>query len=411
MQSIAIVTADPSLRDALRRRLGSLVAQFASFGDFAAAEDLLDHPPTLAVVDAVLPDGTGRQLVAELRRVCPRSRCRILLLTEGDDESAFMAGFAAGADQCLAAPVHVDQLAARCRHLLGRSRRDATRRVDVEGGAKRRPKTDRYEVVRPLGQGAYGTVFEATDKETGRRVALKVLDEQHSDVPEALLRTLRETYALSAARSRHLVGLVDFGRRGESPCFAMEFVEGPTLAEHVRERGPLSEAEVIGLVRGLACAVQALERADVVHRDIKPANVILRGGRCDDPVLVDFGLAKRPFDRAVTSQTVILGTPGYIAPEALTEAELDTRCDLYAVGMVARFALAGREIFTHLDGAEILQRVVERPVPLPQHASPRLRRILRGLVEARRERRIGSAGRVLELLEELSLAAPEPVPA
>lgn len=112
-------------------------------------------------------------------------------------------------------------------------------------------------------------------------------------------------------------------------------------------------------------------------------------------MLVDFGLAKRPFDRGLTDPQMLIGTPGYMAPEVIRGRTLDHRSDLFSAGLVARYALTGTEVFPALSGLALLQAIASRPVPLPRGISPALRELLRRLLMVERGRRTESAAALL----------------
>jgi serine/threonine protein kinase len=121
---------------------------------------------------------------------------------------------------------------------------------------------------------------------------------------------------------------------------------------------------------------------------------------------VDFGLAKRTFDRGVTDPLTLMGTPGYISPEVIMGEEADTRSDLFSLGLVGRFALTGAEIFPHLRSYELLQRIAKGPIPVPDCESKRLQNVLRRLVRVDRDKRLESP----EVLERaLAWAEADPV--
>ena len=356
----------------------------------------------LLVVDVALPDPGGLELVAQLRRTFRPDTLPILFLTD-DDEDAFLRGFGAGASDCLTRDVSESVLAAKCVRLL-RAPREAQPGVFVlpQPGEL---ILERFQLERLLGRGTYGAVFAAEDLQRNEHVALKLLLTGSATDSETRERFLREAYALAALRDPHVVAVHDFGQQGELLYCAMELVSGASLEARIRTRGACAHAEVLSLLRGLCSALVQLERADLVHRDIKPANVMLRGGDPARPVLVDFGLAKMQLDHGVTAPGVILGSPGYIAPELLSGAA-DHKSDLFSLGQVASFAARGGEAFPGLAGIQLMTRMARQAVPLPRDLSPGLAQILRKLTALRPESRHPSA---TALYQEL-LALDEDTP-
>jgi serine/threonine protein kinase len=253
--------------------------------------------------------------------------------------------------------------------------------------------TQRYHLVRPLGEGSFGAVFEVLDRERETRVALKLLT--HFDAP-SLYRFKAEFRAFADVHHPNLVQLYDLGSHGDDWFFTMELVDGADWLSYVRGSGTKhhdsaastldpSSATQLDLARAgsdgtpradvdrlyastrqLAAAVGALHAAGIVHRDVKPSNVLVdRSGRA---VLVDFGLA-RPLANGTASVTGahVAGTPAYMAPEQATSVEVTAAADWYAVGVMLFEALTGRLPF---DGTAltILARKQSEDAPSPASA-------------------------------------------
>ncbi|MCO5170513.1 MAG: response regulator [Planctomycetes bacterium] len=405
MARIAVVEDEALIRELIAELLGGRGHELVEFAGCVAAYDALEHdPPDLLVCDVRLPDGSGLDMVARLRATFGDARLPVLMLSGLKTEADFLRGYAAGATDYLAKPFTPDELLAKCQVLLARSARQG---AGVATGADQLPVDDhglafgRYQVLGVLGQGSYGVVYSATDAQEERPVALKVLSALPASQPECRLRFLRETYALSAIRCPRVARIHDFGASEGRLYYAMDLVPGPTVERQVRHHGVAVEAEVVALLRGLAQALEALAAADLVHRDLKPANVILRDGRWDRPVLVDFGLAKRPFDRGLTDAQMLIGTPGYMPPECIRGEAPDSRSDLFSLGLVGRYAAMGVEAFPELMGLPLLQAMASRPVNLPRSVSPGLREVLRRLTAVDRRRRTPAPAALLAELDAL----------
>jgi tRNA A-37 threonylcarbamoyl transferase component Bud32 len=197
-----------------------------------------------------------------------------------------------------------------------------------------------YEIQRPLGRGGMGQVFLARERALERLVAIKVLRPELAMTDDSAERFHRE--ARLAARVSHpgIVGLHAFGEVGGMWYLVMAYVPGATLAERIRESGPLAVDEVHRILLELADALDWAHRHGVVHCDIKPANILLEeeSGRA---VLADFGISKSLDGPDVTASSGIMGTPDFMAPEQAVGGAIDERSDLYAIGAVGYAMLTG----------------------------------------------------------------------
>ena len=221
---------------------------------------------------------------------------------------------------------------------------------------------------------------------------------------------IRDRYSLSRVHHPSVAAIRDVGSHQSWLYYTMELVEGPTLRSYTGG-APLGSAECRALAHGLLHALEALERAGVIHRDLKPENVILRGGNPAQPVLVDFGLARGATDRAITRPDLLIGTPGYMAPEVIDGHEPTHLSDLFALGLTLRFALVGEDIYPHLQGMALLQAVVREQIPIPGPIAADLGRVIRSLVERAPNRRMPSAHLARALLAHGSQPGdPPPLP-
>lgn len=216
---------------------------------------------------------------------------------------------------------------------------------------------DRYEIIQSLGQGGTGGVFAAFDRKLGRRVALKILHSELTKRSGYSRRFAREVRAIERIVHPNVVGILESGRDSDERAFiAMELVEGPSLGTYLEASGPLPEPYFWGLVEGIAKALEAAHRLQIIHRDIKPDNVLIEGGIISPGrVLVcDFGLAKILEDASssqlTTHEGAVMGTPAYMAPEQAQTGIVDARADVYSFGVVLYEAASGRRPF-HADTA------------------------------------------------------------
>jgi len=228
-----------------------------------------------------------------------------------------------------------------------------------------------YEIVRRLGQGGMGEVFEALDLDLGRRVALKFVSGERASDPEALRRFEREARVAAALHHPHIATVYAFERGGERAFIVMELLGGRTLRD-VIALGPVPVPEALGVARDVAGALAFAHRHDVVHRDIKPENLMFDAeGRIK---VTDFGLA-RPVDASrLTSTGATLGTPSYMAPELLhgvaaggdaEGAGGSPAADVFALGVSLYEMLAGVPPFRGHNALSTLYAIANaEPAPI-----------------------------------------------
>ncbi|MGH3362677.1 MAG: serine/threonine-protein kinase [Nocardioides sp.] len=211
----------------------------------------------------------------------------------------------------------------------------------------------RYELLTRLGEGGMGVVHLARPPR-GERVALKVLRPHIVGDDEARARLAREVSSLSRIRSPWVAEIVDADPWGEIPFVATRYVPGHSLHDLVHNEGPLSEADLRFLARGLAEGVASVHAVGVLHRDVKPSNVLVEGRT---PILIDFGLARVADDPKLTHTGWLLGTPGYLAPEILHGDDATTASDVHSWGATVAFAGTGRSPFGRGPSMAIMDRV------------------------------------------------------
>ncbi|MCT9077413.1 serine/threonine-protein kinase [Streptomyces fulvoviolaceus] len=251
----------------------------------------------------------------------------------------------------------------------------------------------RYRVVGQLGRGGMGVVWRAVDEVLGREVAVKELRTYtDSDGPElADLRLRMQREARAAARVRHpgVVAVHDVAEVDGRPLIVMELVDGPSLDEVLRERGPLDPREAAGIGAKVMDALAAAHRAGVLHRDVKPGNILLEeSGRV---VLTDFGIAAMddPGDGAATQLTRtghLVGSLDYMAPERAQGADPGPASDVWALGATLYAAVEGAAPFRRTSTFSTLTAIVTEPLPESHRAGP-LGPVLQRLLEKQPESR------------------------
>ncbi|HUT34950.1 MAG TPA: protein kinase, partial [Planctomycetota bacterium] len=232
-----------------------------------------------------------------------------------------------------------------------------------------------FELLGRLGKGGMGTVLKARQVSMDRLVALKILPQKLAKDEKFVQRFLRE--ARSAAKLRHpnIVQAHDVGFVDGYYFFAMEFVDGETLADLIRREGPLEPNRALDVMKQVTSALAAAHEAGIVHRDIKPSNIMI--DTKGEVRVTDFGLAKRTEgDVAVTADGAVVGTPSYVAPEMAKGGEAEPRSDLYSLGAAFFCALAGRPPFEGRNFSEVLIKQVNEPAPPLASLAPRVDRRL-----------------------------------
>ncbi|WP_324195885.1 Stk1 family PASTA domain-containing Ser/Thr kinase [Nocardia farcinica] len=221
----------------------------------------------------------------------------------------------------------------------------------------------RYRIDAPIARGGMSMVFRGVDTRLDRPVAIKVMDPKFAGDPQFLTRF--ELEARTVARLKHpsLVAVYDQGVDGEHPFLIMELVEGGTLRELLRERGPMPPHAVRAVAEPVLAAIGVAHADGLVHRDIKPENVLISDS--GEVKIADFGLVRAVAAANTTSASVILGTAAYLSPEQVTAGSADARSDVYAFGILIFELLTGRVPFTGDNSLSVAYQRVEKDVPSP----------------------------------------------
>jgi serine/threonine protein kinase len=226
-----------------------------------------------------------------------------------------------------------------------------------------------YRVIKKIGEGGMGVVYLAEDQRK-HKVAIKVLGAAVAGDPSARQRLAREVETMQRVRNRFVAEILAADTVGAAPYIVTRYVDGRTLEDTVRQDGPLRGQALDALAGGLAEALTAIHAAGVVHRDLKPGNVMLDNGR---PVLIDFGIAHVQDSARLTKTGLVMGTPGYLAPEVIEGRAASGASDVHSWGATVAFAATGRQPFGTGNYQTIFFRVIEGKAELggiPQRLLP-----------------------------------------
>lgn len=264
-----------------------------------------------------------------------------------------------------------------------------------------------YTIVRQLGRGAFGAVYEARKRPLEKRIALKLLHANHARRADVRTRFLQEAQAAASLKHPHIVEVDDVGEIDGCPFIAMEYLEGESLASLLEREAPLSTERALDVLLPLLCAAAAVHERGIVHRDLKPDNVFLWkpvAGQVH-PKLLDFGVAKFSEGAAaqLTQSGTPMGTPRYMSPEQWSGAKNATpQSDQWALAVILFECLAKQPPFDGDGWPALMTRISTQPPPplrslAPSVSAPLERVVLRGLEKdpAQRYESVREFGRAL----------------
>lgn len=279
--------------------------------------------------------------------------------------------------------------------------------------------SDRYKIQKLLGMGAVGAVYLAEHAHMRKLMAIKVLHPEMSRLPEVVARFEREAMAAAHVDHPHVVSATDFGKLPDGSFFlALEFIEGKSLRQVIDEGGPIPAWRALRIAVQITQALSRAHALGIVHRDLKPENVMLveREGDPDFVKVLDFGIAKVPIGElkegiprdpassVLTKAGMIYGTPEYMSPEQALGQDVDSRADLYALGIMLFEMLTSKRPFNADTAVRLLGMHVTSPVPsmasaAPQIAvAPELEKVVQKLLSKDASDRPADAKATIELL-------------
>ncbi len=268
-----------------------------------------------------------------------------------------------------------------------------------------------YRILSKLGSGGMGVVYEAEDIRLGRRVALKFLPEKLASDPRALQRFEREARAASSLNHQNICTIYEVEEHDHQPVIVMELLEGESLKQRIRE-GPIPFDELLDFGIQTSDALEAAHAKGIIHRDIKPGNIFIVGrGRVK---ILDFGLAKvlpahvvenQSEEEALTLEGVIPGTTSYMSPEQVRGEEIDTRSDLFSLGVVLYEMATGQRPFVGKNRVLMMNAILNAQPTAPGDVNPSLPAALETIIamalEKDRERRYQHAADICSDLKRL----------
>lgn len=273
---------------------------------------------------------------------------------------------------------------------------------------------DRYAIKKIIGRGGVGLVYLARDELEPRDVVVKVLAPQWAEDDEALARFEREAKRLENLRHPNIVAMYDFGQEDRTAYLVMEYLQGELLSAYVDRNAALTLAQFVPIAAQILKGIGHAHSREMMVRDIKPANVMLceRKGRANFVKILDFGLAKLIKGDAPITEEHVIGTVGYLSPEQIKGEALDLRVDVYALGVMFYYMLAGHAPFHGENNAAIFYKTVnEEPRDLRQVARDAdnlpagLVKLVHDCLAKHRDKRPNDADEIVERLIDVVPAA------
>lgn len=387
------------------------------------SEMVLAHDIDALVLDVLLGDVNGLELLQSLRREPRIGGLPILILSSRGDSQDRVHGLREGADDYLAKPFDIEELVLRVDRLV--AKRPISTTDDLGAGVEdlERNLVDRqvvgklffgrYQALEVVGEGAMGMVFRGWDPRLKRPVALKTL-RFHSmsmgiDRPSMISNLLQEAVTVAKLNHPNLVAVYDVAQGEHIAFIAMEYVNGVSLASHLKTKKPLPQGQVISLGLAMARGLDEAHRHHVVHHDVKPGNVLLA---FDGAVKVtDFGVAHLG-NTLVGDEDKVFGTPGYLPPETLMNEGYAESGDLFGLGTVLYQCLVGRIPFTGRTLPQVVLSTVRDEVEPPSREvdgiSPEMDALVLDLLIKDPKKRLASASEAIKRLESMAGDAWQP---
>ncbi|MBT4482422.1 MAG: SUMF1/EgtB/PvdO family nonheme iron enzyme, partial [Candidatus Latescibacteria bacterium] len=266
--------------------------------------------------------------------------------------------------------------------------------------------SNRYEITRELGRGGMAIVFLATDKRLERKVALKLLPQDFSHDESFSKRFMHEAKISAKLSHPNIIQIHDVIQEDEFTYYSMAFIEGLSLSDIIRKRGPIS-SKILSRIGMLVCfALHHAHSKGVIHRDIKPENILINKKRV--PIVLDFGIAKAMHGTQLSQAGTFIGTPMYMSPEQITGGKIDGRADVYSMGSLFYEMAVGKPAFHGLDTTALMYNQVHVTPATPHEINKDVPEALSDLImwamSKNPDDRPKSARELGKKMHELSLA-------
>ncbi|HZI28638.1 MAG TPA: serine/threonine-protein kinase, partial [Gemmatimonadaceae bacterium] len=282
--------------------------------------------------------------------------------------------------------------------------------IPVDGLALSQALNGQYEILREVGRGGMGIVFLARDLKLERLIAIKTLPPNLAADDVIRARFLREARTAAALTHPNIVPIHRADDIDGTVFFVMGFVDGPSLAQLIRDGGPLTPRTAVSVLYDVADALGYAHRAGVIHRDVKAENILIDRGS-SRALVTDFGIARVAEAAPLTATGTVLGTVHYMSPEQVAGDAVDPRSDVYSLGVVAFYALAGRFPFDSPTASAVLVAHVTKEAPSLSNIAPSVPRALARLVDRclakDRDSRVQSCEELLVELRRVESALPD----
>jgi serine/threonine-protein kinase len=239
---------------------------------------------------------------------------------------------------------------------------------------------DTYPIVRVVGAGGMGIVFEGWDRELHRPVAIKAMHLHLAAIGIARQRFVREARCAASIVHTNVVAIHRINAEHTPPYFVMPLIAGESLQERLDRVGSIPVDQALRITAQVASGLSAAEKQGLIHRDVKPANILVEHGT-DRALLTDFGLVRALDEATITHSSALAGTPQYMSPEQASGNSLDPRTDLYSLGAVLYAMLTGRPPFTESNPLALVKKIAESMPQPVTHFEPSIPRPVGLLVE------------------------------